>query len=92
MEVNILKEFFLIVFRSRTQVLGFKKIINSEGINCEITNTPKEISMGCGLSLKIETNDINKVKKMCDLYKPQSFVGIYNVVYDGYKNIILSVL
>jgi hypothetical protein len=29
---------------------------------------------------------------MCDLYKPQSFVGIYNVVYDGYKNIILSVL
>ena len=32
------------------------------------------------------------VKKMCDLYKPQSFVGIYNVVYDGYKNIILSVL
>lgn len=85
-------EFVLMVLRSRTQVFGFKKIISGAGIDCEIVNTPKEISVGCGLSIKTEHKNLNCVKRLYSIYKPQSFVGFYNVLFDGYKNIILSVL
>ncbi len=87
-----MEEFVLIVLRSRTQVFGFNKIISGAGIESSIVNTPKEISVGCGLSIKIEHSDLNSAKKLYSVYKPQSFVGFYSVVFDGYKNIILSLL
>ncbi|MBE7092435.1 MAG: DUF3343 domain-containing protein [Clostridiales bacterium] len=87
-----MNEFILIVLRSRTQVFGFQKLIKSSGIESEIVNTPKEIFVGCGLSIRINNKDFNEVKRLYQQYRPQSFVGFYNVIFDGYKNIILSVL
>ena len=68
----------IIVFRSRTQVLHFKKKRESVGVFSQIISTPKRLAIGCGLSLKILSSDFYKAKDLLDVYKPQGFVGIYD--------------
>ena len=51
-------EFVLASFRSRTQVMYFNRILNGAGIKSEIINTPREIAIGCGLSVKIAKSDL----------------------------------
>lgn len=71
-------EYVIIVFRSRTQVLNFKKVLESTGVFSEIISTPRRLAIGCGLSLKIKSIDFYKAKDVLDVYKPQGFVGIYD--------------
>lgn len=69
---------YIIVFRSRTQVLNFKKMLEGIGVASQIVSTPRRLSIGCGLSLKIYSSDFYKAKELLDVYKPQGFVGIYD--------------
>ena len=71
-------EYVIIVFRSRTQVLQFKKMLEGVGVQSMIVSTPQRLKIGCGLSLKINNNDFYKAKELLDVYKPQGFVGIYD--------------
>ena len=69
---------YIIVFRSRTQVLNFKKMLEGNGVYSQIVATPQRLAIGCGLSLKIASRDFYKAKDLLDVYKPQGFVGIYD--------------
>ncbi len=71
-------EYIIIVFRSRTQVINFKKILEGNGINAQIVSTPRRLNIGCGLSLKVLNRDFYRAKELIDVYKPQGFVGIYD--------------
>lgn len=71
-------EYVIIVFRSRTQVINFKRILEGTGINTQIISTPRRLAIGCGLSLKILSRDFYRAKELLDVYKPQGFVGIYD--------------
>ncbi len=87
-----MNDFILIVLRSRTQAFNLKKIFIENKIPCEITTTPKEIAIGCGISLKIEKSYFEYAKKICLNQNQQSLVGFYKVNFDGFKNTILSLL
>ena len=69
---------YIIVFRSRTQVLNFKKMLEGNGVYSQVVSTPQRLAIGCGLSLKISSHDFYKAKDLLDVYKPQGFVGIYD--------------
>ncbi len=71
-------EYVIIVFRSRTQVINFKRILEGTGINAQIISTPRRLAIGCGLSLQILSRDFYRAKELLDVYKPQGFVGIYD--------------
>jgi hypothetical protein len=86
------EEYFIVVFRSRTQVLNFKRLLLNSGIPCEVYSTPVAISVGCGLSIKFEKNNLNNVKELVSFHRPQSFVGIYNIINNGYNEQIMWVL
>lgn len=85
-----MEEFLLCVFRSRTQVLTFKKRLEAIGIPAEIVSTPREIAVGCGLSLKISAWSGNQAKELLRASGARSFVGFYRAVSDGYKNTVIS--
>ena len=87
-----MEEYFVIVFRSRTQVIHFKKIFSNIGIETDIYSTPRSVHVGCGLSLKLQGKNIVKAKELIRAYKPQSFVGIYAVKSNGHSEEIMSVL
>ena len=78
-----MQEHVLVVFRSRTQVLSFKKILSGAGVVSEIVSTPRQIAIGCGLSLKVAQSDYEQVKRIYEIYKPHSFVGFYFSHFNG---------
>lgn len=78
-------EYLVITFRSRTQVMYFNKLMNSSGIPTEIINTPHEVSVGCGLSVKTYSSQLNAAKRIFNSYRPDNLVGMY--YYNG-KRII----
>ncbi len=68
----------IVVFRSRQHALAFKDTLTQNGIRCSIIPTPKELSLGCGLSVKFESESIERVKK---IMQEQSFSsnGMYSI-------------
>ena len=39
-------------FRSRTQVLRFEDALRRAGLSVGVVSTPREVAMGCGLSVR----------------------------------------
>ncbi len=79
-----MENYIIIVFRSRMQVMHFKKLLASRGVNGEIISTPREIKIGCGLSVKIKESDLSVAKSILEGVKFTTFVGIYEAIFDGY--------
>lgn len=50
----------IIALTSITYAMRAKTLINSYGYYCEIERTPKDLSKGCGYSIRVK-NDINQI-------------------------------
>lgn len=64
-------------FRSRQQVMNFENQLRRAGIRGEVVSTPREIAVGCGLSVKFDMSDLGRVKELCRVAPPQNMIGIY---------------
>ena len=80
-----MNEYGIAVFRSRTQTFNFNRILSNKNILCEIINTPREVAIGCGLSVKFELEYLKEVKNLLNVSAFKSFVGFYLVKKDGYN-------
>ena len=56
------ESFGIAAFRSRQQVMRFENALRREGIFARVVTTPREVAMGCGLSVRFELNDLSRVK------------------------------
>ena len=52
-------------FRSRQQVMNFESQLRNAGVHGEVVSTPREIAVGCGLSVKFAYTDFPRVREMC---------------------------
>lgn len=70
---------YLAVFRARTQTLIFANLLNSYHVPTTIINTPRNINVSCGISVKFAI----QYKKIADdimaRRKFDSFAGFYLV-------------
>lgn len=64
-------------FRSRQQVMRFDSALRRAGIKTEIVSTPKDISIGCGLSVRFDLNDSRKVLSVYQQSRPGNLIGFY---------------
>ena len=64
-------------FRSRQQVMNFESQLRSAGVHGEVVSTPREIAVGCGLSVKFAYADFPRVRDMCGKSPPANMIGIY---------------
>ncbi len=85
-----MEEYTVAAFRSRTQVFKYEKLLKNAGIVGEVINTPREIAVGCGLSLKISNENYSEAKKIYDIYRPTGLVGFYTVRKDVSGSRIIS--
>jgi len=69
--------FYLIVFRARSETMKFYSLISSYGVKSEIVNTPRQISVACGVSLKISSQDVSVAKEILNRRQFNTFAGIY---------------
>ena len=76
-------EYIIFTFRSRNQTARMYEILLNHGISSQIINTPREANVGCGLSLKISENNLQKAKQIILRYPQASFAGVFKVYSNG---------
>lgn len=68
-------------FRSRQQVLLFESALRREGVSAKIVSTPRDVSMGCGLSVRFRLEDTANVARMLRMGNTSNLIGLYRVEY-----------
>lgn len=54
------EEFCIAAFRSRQQVMAFERDLRQHGVRASVMITPRAVAMGCGLSVRIEREDLRR--------------------------------
>ena len=69
-------------FRSRTQVLRLEEALRRAGLSAGVISTPREVAMGCGLSVRFELSELAQVLAVYRRLNPGALIGFYQA--DGY--------
>ena len=72
-------------FRSRQQVMQFQNALRAKGIRTSVISTPREVAIGCGLSLRFDLADAKKVVDLARSMRPDTLVGFYTLEKSGMK-------
>jgi len=82
-----LKEYnILFTFYSTHLALAFERELKSSEINVKITPVPRQISSSCGLSGRINDQDLETVKGVCS-EKDIEYEDIYQIKGENFKRI-----
>ena len=71
-------------FRSRQQVMRFDSALRRAGVRTQLVSTPKDVSIGCGLSVQFDLQDLNRVLQTYQQSRPGNLIGFYQVQRSGY--------
>lgn len=66
-------------FRSRQQVLMFETMLRRAGLNVRVVSTPRDVAVGCGLSVQFNIADTPVVQNMLRQAQPANLIGVYQV-------------
>lgn len=66
-------------FRSRQQVLRLEDELRREGLNVRVVTTPREVALGCGLSVQFDVGDLARVRQVISRVRPTNLIGLYRV-------------
>lgn len=66
-------------FRSRQQVLKFEGALRRAGVRVEVITTPRDVAVGCGLSIRFELTDQARVMETYHQLRPSNLIGFYRV-------------
>lgn len=76
-------QFGLVAFRSRQQAMLLQQMLTKRGVSTQIVNSPHEIALGCGISVKFNPNDVETVKQICADRNINTIIGVYLVGNNG---------
>ena len=72
-------------FRSRQQVLRFEAALRQRGVPTRVVTTPRDISMGCDLSVRFPLEMLGEVRRALAAANPGNLIGLYRAEYDGLR-------
>ena len=79
-----MKEVFgIAAFRSRQQVMRFDAALRRAGIRGHVISTPRDVSLGCGLSVRFALADASAVLDVYRQTRPGNLIGFYRVERTG---------
>ncbi len=70
-------------FRSRQQVLRFEERLRCMGVPVRVVSTPRDISMGCGLSVRFPLEYAPAVQSAARTGGTGNLIGLYRAEYNG---------
>ena len=70
-------------FRSRQQVLAFESILKRAGVRAQVVSTPREVSLGCGLSVWFELQDGARAFDLYQRAQLTNLIGFYRMEDGG---------
>ena len=71
--------FGIAAFRSRQQVMRFDSALRRAGLHADIISTPRDVSLGCGLSVQFDLRDAARVLEVYRQSQPGNLIGFYRV-------------
>ena len=86
------QSFGIAAFRSRTQVLRMEDALRRAGLDAGVISTPREVAMGCGLSVRFHLQDTPQVMQVYRRLNPGALVGFYKVEGYGTRSLRLTPL
>ena len=78
-------------FRSRQQVLRFEDALHREGISCSVMTTPRAVALGCGLSVRFDIENTDRVRGVLQRENPGNLIGLYRVEYASGRPMITAI-
>ena len=72
--------YVLAVFSVRTDTMQFYNLLSRAGINAVVVETPKALSVSCGISVKFSKSDFVKARNILTKAKIGSFVRFYAIL------------
>ena len=84
--------FGIAAFRSRTQVLRLEDALHRAGLSAGVISTPRQVAIGCGLSVRFELSELRQVMAVYRRLNPTALVGFYRVDDFGTRDIRLTPL
>ena len=84
--------FGIAAFRSRTQVLRLEDALRRAGLSAGVISTPRQVAIGCGLSVRFELAEYPQVMAVYRRLNPTALVGFYRVDGFGTREIRLTPL
>lgn len=79
--------YYLVVFRSRNETIKFVNILNSYGFVATVVSTPRQISVSCGISSKIDGKAVEMAKQILQRRQFYTFAGIFLANNDIYSRV-----
>lgn len=68
---------FILVFRSRTQATDANAVLGRVGVPCRLINTPKDIGVGCGFSVVVAAQDLNRAWRTLSARRYSALYGAF---------------
>ena len=91
-ETIMQSSFGIASFRSRTQVLRFEEALRRAGLSAGVLSTPREVAMGCGLSVRFDLGQWPQVTAVFRRLNPGALIGFYRVDDYGTRQMRLTPL
>ena len=76
-------ENIIAVFNNRNHTMQFASYLRRLGIKCQVVNTPRELSVSCGISVIFNSNVIYQAKTIINNHRFSSFVKLYTIISNG---------
>lgn len=64
--------------------MKFASILSSYGAKCLVVNTPRQIAVSCGISVKVDSGALALCKQILSRRQFWTFAGIYLMQNDSY--------
>ena len=75
--------YLIFAFRSRTQSIRFGGELRNAGVNNVLISTPRDVSVGCGLSVKIDERAIGIATAKLHALGLNTFIGAFRITHVG---------
>ena len=69
--------YYLVVFSSRSETMKFANLLSSYGFTAAFVSTPRQISVACGISAKINQTGLFAAQEILNRRQFYTFSGIY---------------
>ncbi|MDR1570382.1 MAG: DUF3343 domain-containing protein [Oscillospiraceae bacterium] len=73
------ESFGIAAFRSRQQVLRLQSALRRAGLKAEIVATPKDVAIGCGLSVQFDLAQTEQVMQTYYRLNTSNLIGFYQL-------------
>ena len=84
-------EYYIAVFKSRSEAIGFSNMLTRNRVESQIIPTPKESGRTCGLSVEVSKYDFDYAKFLLLSSRFSSFSGWFYCKQNGENRIVVRV-